>query len=34
MMKEAIKSAAARFLARRMVNEYVAKFYESALKNL
>ena len=33
-MKEAIKSAAAQFSARRMVKEYVAKFYENALKNL
>jgi starch phosphorylase len=34
MMKEAIKSSAAQFSARRMVKEYVAKFYENALKNL
>jgi len=34
MMKEAIKSAAAQFSARRMVKEYVAKFNENALKNL
>ena len=34
IMKEAIKSAAAQFSARRMVKEYVAKFYANALSNL
>jgi starch phosphorylase len=34
VMKEAIKGAAAKFSARRMVKEYVAKFYANALKNL
>jgi hypothetical protein len=33
-MKDAIKSAAARFSARRMVKEYVSKFYAEALKNI
>jgi len=31
VMKEAIKVAGARFSARRMVKEYVGKFYEPAL---
>jgi starch phosphorylase len=34
MMKESIKSNAAKFSARRMVKEYVEKFYKSALDNL
>jgi starch phosphorylase len=34
VMKEAIKSTAARFSARRMVKEYAEKFYANALKNL
>jgi starch phosphorylase len=34
VMKEAIKSAAAQFSARRMVKEYTAKFYAAALKNV
>jgi starch phosphorylase len=34
VMKDAIKSAAARFSTRRMVKEYVAKFYANALENL
>jgi starch phosphorylase len=34
IMKEAIKSNAAKFSARRMVKEYVEKFYKSALDRL
>ena len=34
VMKEAIKSTAAQFSARRMVKEYTAKFYSAALKNV
>jgi starch phosphorylase len=34
VMKETIKSNAARFSARRMVKEYVEKFYSAALKNI
>jgi starch phosphorylase len=34
VMKQAIKSNAARFSARRMVKEYVQKFYVKALKNI
>jgi starch phosphorylase len=34
IMKEAIKSNAAKFSARRMVKEYVEKFYKSALGSL
>jgi starch phosphorylase len=34
VMKEAIKGAAAQFSARRMVKEYVQKFYSEALKNI
>ena len=34
VMKDAIKGAAARFSARRMVKEYVGKFYANVLKNL
>jgi starch phosphorylase len=34
IMKQAIKSNAARFSARRMVKEYVQKFYVKALKNI
>jgi starch phosphorylase len=34
VMKDAIKSTAAQFSARRMVTEYVDKFYAGALKNL
>ena len=34
VMKEAVKSTAAQFSARRMVKEYVGKFYANALKNL
>jgi glycogen phosphorylase len=34
VMKESIKSTAARFSARRMVKEYIAKFYSAALKNI
>ena len=34
VMKEAIKGAAAKFSARRMVKEYTEKFYSAALKNL
>jgi starch phosphorylase len=33
VMKESIKSNASRFSARRMVKEYIEKFYVSALKN-
>ena len=33
VMKESIKSNAAKFSARRMVKEYVRKFYENALKS-
>ena len=33
VMKQAIKSNAARFSARRMVKEYVQKFYVKALRN-
>jgi glucan phosphorylase len=32
-MKEAVKSTAAAFSARRMTKEYVQKFYRDALKN-
>ena len=32
-MKETIKGAAAKFSARRMVKEYVDKFYARALKD-
>ena len=32
MMKESIKSTGATFCARRMVNEYIEKFYVSALE--
>jgi hypothetical protein len=31
-MKESIKSSASRFSARRMVKEYIEKFYDTALK--
>jgi starch phosphorylase len=34
VMKASIKSAAARFSARRMVKEYVDKFYANALKEI
>jgi starch phosphorylase len=34
VMKETIKSNAARFSARRMVKEYIEKFYSVALKNI
>jgi starch phosphorylase len=34
IMKASIKASAARFSARRMVKEYVEKFYENALNNL
>jgi starch phosphorylase len=34
VMKDAIKGAAAPFSARRMVKEYVGKFYTNALRNL
>jgi starch phosphorylase len=34
IMKTSIKSNAARFSARRMVKEYVEKFYKKALKNI
>jgi starch phosphorylase len=34
VMKEAIKTTAAQFSARRMVKEYVEKFYSAALKNI
>ena len=34
IMKAAIKSNAAKFSARRMVKEYVEKFYKKALKNI
>jgi starch phosphorylase len=34
IMKESIKSNAAKFSARRMVKEYVEKFYKKALKNI
>jgi starch phosphorylase len=34
VMKDAIKSNAARFSARRMVKEYIEKFYANALKNI
>lgn len=34
VMKESIKSTAARFSARRMVKEYIEKFYSAALKNI
>jgi len=33
-MKESIKSNAPRFSARRMVKEYIQKFYIKALKEL
>jgi len=33
-MKESIKSTAAGFSARRMVKEYIEKFYSTALKNI
>lgn len=33
LMKEAIKSTAAAFSARRMVKEYARKFYQPALKS-
>jgi starch phosphorylase len=33
IMKESIKSNAAKFSARRMVKEYIQKFYANALKN-
>jgi len=33
VMKESIKSNASRFSARRMVKEYIEKFYVRALKN-
>jgi len=33
-MKEAIKSSAPRYSARRMVKEYIHKFYTTALKNV
>jgi starch phosphorylase len=32
LMKESIKSSASRFSARRMVKEYIEKFYDTALK--
>ena len=34
VMKEAIKGAAAKFSARRMVKEYVSKFYSNVLREL
>ena len=34
VMKESIKSTAAGFSARRMVKEYIEKFYSAALKNI
>lgn len=34
VMRESMKSNAARFSARRMVKEYVEKFYKKALKNI
>jgi len=34
VMRESIKSTAARFSARRMIKEYVEKFYKKALKNI
>lgn len=34
VMKEAIKSSAPRYSARRMVKEYIHKFYATALKNV
>jgi glucan phosphorylase len=34
VMKEAIKGAAVKFASRRMVKEYVEKFYANALRNL
>jgi len=34
VMKETIKSNAARFSARRMIKEYIEKFYSAALKNI
>jgi starch phosphorylase len=34
VMKESIKSNAARFSARRMVKEYIQKFYAMALKSI
>jgi starch phosphorylase len=34
LMKESIKSNAAKFSTRRMVKEYIKKFYASALENL
>jgi len=34
VMKEAIKSSAPRYSARRMVKEYIHKFYTTALKNI
>ena len=34
VMKETIKGNAARFSARRMVKEYIQKFYSAALKNI
>ncbi len=34
VMKESIKSNAAKFSARRMVNEYVARYYSKALKEM
>jgi len=33
MMKNSIKSNAAKFSARRMVTEYIEKFYSKALEN-
>ena len=32
-MKEIMKSAAAGFSARRMVKQYIEKFYSSSIKN-
>ena len=34
VMKEAIKSTAAQYSARRIVKEYTAKFYSAALRNV
>jgi starch phosphorylase len=33
LMKETIKSAAAGFSARRMVRQYIEKFYSTSIKN-
>ena len=34
LMKETIKSAAAGFSARRMVKQYIEKFYSKSVKNV